>query len=92
MCSTKWLMPFRRRPSWLLPVRTKTLTLTLSQVRQARSATMRTPLPRRTTVVSGSLAVTFAVAICIAAIIAAASMRQSARWPCRRSVKPWFEA
>ena len=30
MCSTKWLMPFRRALSCRLPVRTNTLTLTVS--------------------------------------------------------------
>src|SRR5436190_20556741 len=73
MCSTKWLMPFRRRPSWLLPVRTKTLTLTLCRC-GSRIDTTRTPLPRRTMVASGSLAgARVVVAICIAAIIAARS-------------------
>ena len=36
MCSTKWLMPFRRRLSWLLPVRMKTLTLGGLEMRQAQ--------------------------------------------------------
>ena len=53
MCSTKWLMPFRRRLSWLLPVRTKTLTLAVCRCGR-RIVTTRTPLARVVTVVSPS--------------------------------------
>ena len=57
MCSTKWLMPFRRRLSWQLPVRTNTLTLTLSRYGM-RTTTTRTPLPSVATDVSAAPAST----------------------------------